>query len=215
MDTFTTLNWEEDPILSNPTKVDFGEQPLDDRVEQFLADRQSQDSVESGKLVIAEFESISTATPRSDWTPDHLEANNPIQLVPTTSSKSETVTNKPNGTQVMTKPVQPTVPLVSQVATLSSSTTVVASRPTQPTIMANVFQNIPDRPKAPPLQRRFETPKQKIERYESLRTKYRVHKQNYLDKFRYMKNQFRKVKCTLEADPPSDEVVKLFDQVKK
>ena len=198
---FAILDWETDPVLANPSSLDF-------RVQELFAP--SHDESDNDQLVIDEDTSSELSTPssRSVVSPDSPKpVTSPLPSATVSPTSVETVAVV---SAVSSKPV---APLISNVT--------VPPTPVE-TVSAVVA---PEMPPPAPIEKPFlrqarriipwESPNDKIQRYQSNKLRYIAHKNGYMDKFKSMKNAFRKVKCTPDALPPPVETIKLFDEVHK
>ena len=196
---FAILDWEDDPILANPTRLDL-------RVDQMLAEGglESDDDSFEGQLVIDEnpspsFTSTSSAvsniTPTSD-TPSSQSSKEPDTTAHVSLVQVPSEINPTNSS----KKIKPAI--LRRKRPLQSDSLASTRLQAAPSVMNNLMPTS------------WETPAQKIQKYERRRDRCKVHKQVYMERFKTMKNTFRKVKITDDALPPPVEVIKLFDEVR-
>ena len=192
---YSLLDWENDQCLLNPT-------PLDIRVEKLLEDRMSEPDGQG--LVIDESDAASTPSTFSVDTPASTPSTFSVDT-PSSVENVESEIKQPEVAQQVNRPIQNCLPSSSKVTSSLNVESVLQPK-----------KSLKRPPPPPPPKRQlpsWETPLQKMKRYQERRERYSVRREAYLTKYKNMKTIIRLQKAGPEALPPREENIKLFDEV--
>ena len=186
---FAILDWEHDPVLNDPTPLDFRINEMMEKTTETV-NNQSNYSTDISEAVFSDISTPSVASTSSS-TPEPLKIVEKPTEVPVDKQSSNKTARKIT--------LQEALARSASEMTTSSATAV---KPTaKPALTSHVTSD-------------WAPPAAKIRKYEDRKSRFEAHRAAYLDKFKSMKNIFRKIKCTDEALPPSAETIQLFDEVK-